>query len=90
MQNWIRRRLPIVVLLIAVLAMTACGGLTPSASKLSLPEEHNRPCEQPVKVGKDLTNLQVERLWRADRIALVECETRRSGVVKIVKEFLDN
>ena len=72
--------------IIAVLATTACTALTPLDSEIVLPAELERECNKPVVVGSDLTNAQIEGLWRADRASLLECEIRRIGLVEVIKQ----
>ena len=75
----------------AALALTACAGSTKfvgnkpnlQPADLSLMAD----CEDPVLVPNGpLTQVQVERYWSRDRLALAQCKDRHTGLTRFYKK----
>jgi hypothetical protein len=69
----------IAIFLASVLALTACGGLTPSPVTPRIdppPDALTRACDAPVVV----TLASGERAWLSDRAALVACGNRHAAL----------
>lgn len=77
------RRAPLTLTLcVALLALTACGGLTPSGARIDEPPAGLlMECEGPIRLPhRDAAQWEVEQWWRTDRARLLGCAERHDGL----------
>ena len=76
------------MLLAVLLALPACGGLTPSlineGPRLNdAPDELHNPCAKPLRLPeRELTQAEVESFWLRDRENLIACGLDKEALLE--------
>jgi len=77
------------MLIVPLLALTACAGSMPSAGIDVDPPAPSltQPCRSPVRLPeREVTQAEAENYWLRDRRSLVDCASRHNGLTQWAQE----